>query len=124
MARVLVVDDNKDMVDTTTALLAAEGHLVFGCYSGMEVQSCVRQHDPDVVLLDIRMPGKDGWTVAREIRDEWPGKRPMLIAITGEHPRSGHASKRAEVPGFDHFLLKHAEHDELLALISKAPTRR
>lgn len=121
MARVLMVDDNRDMVDTTIALLSFAGHECFPCYRGTEAMACVREHDPDVVLLDIRMPGQSGYDVARSIREANPGaKRPLLIAITAEHGRSGYAARVAEVNGFDYFLTKPIDPKVLLALIEKA----
>ena len=123
MARVLVVDDSKDTVDTTIALLGMAGHTGIACYSGPEAMDRVREFDPDVVLLDIRMPDKDGWAVAKEIRETVPGKRPTLIAITGEHPRDGQAGRLAKAVGFDYFLAKPVDPNELLALIEKAAKR-
>ena len=81
------MDDNQDMVATTEALLHVHGHQTKGCYNGNDALDCVRSFDPDVVLLDIRLPGKSGWDVAQEIRKAYPGKRPMLIAVTGELSR-------------------------------------
>jgi CheY-like chemotaxis protein len=123
MARVLVVDDNKDMVDTLVALLSVTGHECFPCYSGTAAFSRVKEHDPDVVVLDIRMPGMDGWTIARHIRQAIPGKRPMLIAISGEHGESGQVPTQAALVGVDYFLVKPADHNVLLSLIEKAPKR-
>jgi len=123
MARVLVVDDNKDTVDSTIALLGIAGHMAIACYSGAQAMNCVREFDPDVVVLDIRMPQRDGWSVAKEIRETIPGKRPMLIGITGEHPRDGQSLRMAKIVGFDYFLAKPANPAELLALVEKAGTQ-
>src|SRR5438132_8468026 len=103
MPRVLVVDDNRDIVLTTMALLRLEGHESKPCYDGSEVYDCVREFDPDVVLLDIGLPGRNGWDVARQIREQIPGKRPMLICITGQYTK-GADKILAEMAGFDYYL--------------------
>lgn len=123
MARVLVVDDNRDMVDSLVALLSVTGHTCFACYSGTAAFARVKEHDPDVVVLDVRMPGMDGWSVARKIREAIPGKRPTLIAMSGEHGASGQVPAQAALVGVDYFLVKPADHNVLLSLIEKAPTR-
>ena len=56
--RVLVVDDNRDIVLTTIALLRVQGHEGMECYNGLEVIKCVKTFDPDVVVMDIGLPGR------------------------------------------------------------------
>ena len=82
--RVVVVDDNRDIVATTIALLRVVGHDAKACYDGKAVLPCIRDFDPDVVVMDIGLPGKSGWDAAREVRDAIPGKRPLLIGMSGE----------------------------------------
>jgi DNA-binding response OmpR family regulator len=117
--RVLIVDDNHDIVLTTMALLRIDGHETRGCHNGSEVFGCVREYDPDVVLLDIGLPGMSGWEVARQIRSGLPGKRPVLIAITGEFTKGSH-KMLGEMSGFDSYLVKPVDPKVLLALIDKA----
>lgn len=121
--RVLVVDDNPDIVATTMALLRVEGYETKDCYKGTDVLACVKQHDPDVVLLDIGLPGLSGWEVARKIREQGDSiRQPIVIAITGEYIQD--VDKRlADILGFDFFLLKPADPSALLALIKKAMAR-
>ena len=117
--RVLVVDDSHDTVLTTMALLRDEGYDTNGCYSGTEVMPAVREYDPDVVLLDLALPGESGWELARQIRSQIYGKRPMLIAITGEYTKT--ADKiLSEMNGFDYYLVKPADPKVLFALLDKA----
>ena len=115
----LVVDDNHDMVLSLRALLRLEGHDTKGCYNGSEVLNCVQEYDPDVVLLDIALPGENGWEAARRIRAKIPGKRPMLIGITGEYTK-GADRVLAEMSGFDYYLVKPADPKVLFALLEKA----
>lgn len=99
-----------------------DGHDAQQCYDGREAYACVVSFDPDVLLLDVRMPGKNGWDVVRQVREGIPGKRPMIVGITGEH--FGGADKaRAESIGFDYYLRKPVEPDELTTLIEKARNR-
>jgi two-component system OmpR family response regulator len=124
--RVLVVDDNPDIVTTMVALLRTQGHETKECYHGSEVLPAVREFDPDVVLLDLGLPGESGWELARQIRElgkrgdeQNASSRPMLIAITGEYT-NGADKRRAEMAGFDCYLLKPADPNVLLAVLAKA----
>jgi CheY-like chemotaxis protein len=121
--RVLVVDDNPDIVATATALLRVAGYETKDCDNGTDVLDCVKEHDPDVVLLDIDLPGLSGWEVARTIREQGDAiRQPILIAITGEYIQD--VDKRlGDILGFDFFLLKPADPNALLALIKKATAR-
>jgi DNA-binding response OmpR family regulator len=117
--RIAVIDDNQDVVLTITALLEAEGHETSACYSGTAAFPCVREFDPDVVLLDIGLPGKSGWEVARKIRATFGDERPMIIGITGQFTKS--ADKMlAEMNGIDYYLIKPADPIVLLSLLQQA----
>jgi CheY-like chemotaxis protein len=80
---VLVVDDCPDAADSTAELLRLEGHAVRVVYSGEGALALARADPPDVVLLDIRMPGVDGWEVARRLRQTAAGRGPVVIAVSG-----------------------------------------
>jgi len=114
--RVLVVDDHTDMVDSTVAFFRSVGYEAKGCYSGLDALQAIRDFDPDAVVMDIAMPGITGWEVARTIRDEIPGKRPLLIAITGEY-KGGADLIYTKMNGFDHYMLKPTEPTKLIELI-------
>jgi DNA-binding response OmpR family regulator len=116
--RVLVVDDNRDIVTTTMLLLSIEGYEPKPCYSGAEVFDCVKEHDPDVVLMDIGLPGQSGWECAKQIRAKIPGKRPVLVAITGEFTKSAD-KMRSELSGFDYYLVKPSDPKVLFAILAK-----
>jgi CheY-like chemotaxis protein len=122
MARVLVVDDHEDTVAITVELLRSMGHEAKGCYSGREALALVGEFNPDCVLMDIGMPNGSGWETAQEIRLRFPGKRPMLIAITGEY--KGPADLMlSKMNGFDHYVLKPAHIDALAPLIERAESQ-
>ena len=117
-ARVLVVDDNVDMVETMTTLLQLEGCEAKGCLFATEALHYVLGFQPEVVLLDIRMPGKSGFDVADEIREAFPRKRPLLIGITGERLDG----EEPRVKTFDQLLRKPVDVKALLALIGNLRT--
>jgi CheY-like chemotaxis protein len=114
--RIIVADDDRDHVITLAALLMDEGHEVRELYLGSEVVRLVREFDPDVALIDISMPGMNGYDAAREIRQEFGKRRPMLIAITGWRQSSDRIL--AKLAGFDHHMPKPFDPKALLELIS------
>ena len=120
--RVLIVDDERDTVLTLMELLRLDGHEPKGAYSGAQALEAVRAFAPDVVVLDISMPGKSGWEVAREMR-ELAGERLTLVAISG-HFKSPSDRLLSHVVGFDHYLPKPFEVDQLLALVRQIASAR
>ena len=119
LLRVLVVDDNRDIVLTMSELLRMEGHDTKECFSGSEVLDCVKEYAPDVVLLDIGLPGKSGWEVARQIRELSPDPHPVLIAITGQYTKASD-EVLGKLNGFDCYLVKPIDPKLLMVLIGKA----
>jgi CheY-like chemotaxis protein len=106
--RVLVVDDNEDAANSLALLLKLGGHETASVYSAVEAlqRACVFR--PDVVLLDIGLPGMDGYEVAQKMR-ELPGLRDItLVAVTG-YGRSDDRL-RARDAGFDDHLTKPVEY--------------
>jgi PAS domain S-box-containing protein len=102
--RVLIVDDNRDSADGVTALLAAWGHDVRAVYDGPAAIAAASSDHPDVVLLDIGLPGMSGYEVAKRLR-AMPHLRPfVLIAFTGYGQDDDR--QRVREAGFDHHLVK------------------
>ena len=116
--RVLIADDNADTLLTLSALLADEGHEIRTLADGTDVIELVRGFDPDVCILDIEMPGKDGFILARELRDRRAGDRPMLIAMSGVWVRPSDRFLAIMV-GFDHFFQKPADPQVLLRVLNE-----
>ena len=109
--RVLVADDDKDAVLILTALLRHEGYEVRGVHRGAEVLDAVFNFAPDVVLLDIGMPGLDGYEVARRLRS-LNAERPLrIVAITGWGQEADRQKSREA--GFDLHLVKPVDPNEL-----------
>jgi CheY-like chemotaxis protein len=109
-SRILVVDDNADAARTLSSLLALDGHTVQIAFAGPQALEGVESFSPDVVLLDIGLPGIDGYEVARRIRDHHP--RPIhLVALTGYGQEADR--ERARAAGFADHLVKPVEYSKL-----------
>lgn len=116
--RVLVAEDDRDTVTALTLLLRDEGHDVRSVQSGRQVMGAVLDFDPDVVILDIRLPELSGWEVARTIRNRRGRSQPVLIGISGQY-KQGADKILAEIIGFDHYLVKPYDPNELVALLGR-----
>jgi PAS domain S-box-containing protein len=116
--RVLVVDDNHDAADSICMILDVLGAEVAVARDGKEALALFPSFDPAVVLLDIGMPGMNGYEVARAIRTRFPESHAMLVALTGW----GHDDdrQRAREAGFNHHLVKPAEIGALMQLLGAA----
>jgi CheY-like chemotaxis protein/two-component sensor histidine kinase len=115
--RVLVVDDDPPVSESMCILLELEGHEVRCVLSGDAALELLKTFRPEVVLLDIGLPGQDGYTVARRIRDQPEGNGIRLVAVSGY----GHeeAIVRSREAGFDSHLVKPVEPASLLALLAE-----
>ncbi|HWY86045.1 MAG TPA: ATP-binding protein, partial [Gemmataceae bacterium] len=114
--RVLIVDDNVDAVTSMARVLETQGHEVRTAHDGTAAMESAQAHHPEVVLLDIGLPGIDGYEVARRLRGQACFASTLLVALTGfgqEEDRS-----RSQEAGFDSHLVKPVEPaylDELLS---------
>lgn len=115
--RILVVDDNRDTADTLGTLLQMTGHSVEVAYDGVSSLAAADRFHPQVVLLDIGMPGMDGYAVASQFRRRPGGDDTLLIAITGWGQPAD--KQRALNAGFDHHLTKPVDHSTLLSLLTR-----
>ena len=114
--RVLIVDDNEDAAELLSELLRDIGHEVVVAHDGPAALEALRTFRAEVGLLDLGLPGMDGFELARRIRRETDDNgRPRLIAVTGY----GQANDRAETKaaGFDHHLTKPVAIEELARVI-------
>jgi PAS domain S-box-containing protein len=120
--RILVVDDDRDVAESTAMLLRQQGHEVHVVYDGAEAIRLACEQPPAVVFLDIGMPGLDGYEVARRMRACPELASTWLIALTGwglEQDR-----RRSEAAGFDRHLVKpvaSAALNQLLRTCAAAP---
>jgi len=116
--RILIVDDSRDGGESLAMLLRVLGAEVALAHSGRNALECVDSFKPDVVLLDIGMPGMDGYEVARRIRSNPANRHISLIALTGWGQDEDR--KRSVAAGFNHHLVKPADIDQLRQLLTVA----
>lgn len=102
--RILVVDDNIEAAETLGMLLEYSGHKVASAHTGDDALKVARKFVPDIVFLDIGLPGMSGYDVARILRREFPDSEMVLVALTGWGGDEGR--RRAREAGFDHHLTK------------------
>jgi CheY-like chemotaxis protein len=119
--RVLVVDDNHDAGDSLGSILELLGAEVRVVRDGAEALDLFGPYRPSVVLLDIGMPGMNGYDVAREIRSRFADRPAVLVALTGWGQEDDR--RRAREAGFDHHLVKPAEIESLQQLLSSLETK-
>ena len=114
--RVLMVDDNVDTVLSFSILLRAAGHEVRTAHDGPAAIQVALEYQPDVVLLDIGLPGLNGYEVAKRIRQEHTLKNVVLVALTGYGQNSDRQT--ALEAGFDHHLVKPARLAQLKQILA------
>jgi len=119
--RVLVVDDDRDTADSFATLLKMWGHYPLVAYRSVDALQLSRDQQPDVILLDIGLPGIDGHEVARRVRRQPGMAGAFLIALTGYGQPGDHQFSRDA--GFDLHLVKPVELEELRGLLAGARAR-
>ncbi|VTT98761.1 multi-sensor hybrid histidine kinase : Chemotaxis protein methyltransferase CheR OS=Chondromyces apiculatus DSM 436 GN=CAP_7340 PE=4 SV=1: PAS_4: GAF_2: HisKA: HATPase_c: Response_reg [Gemmataceae bacterium] len=119
--RLLIVDDNIDSAESMAELLALFGHNVRTAHDGRAALTAARDLRPEVILLDIGLPGLDGYEVARRIRQNPELHSTTLIAMTG-YGQDEDRRKTREA-GFDHHLVKPVDVDELCRILRSPPAR-
>lgn len=120
--KILVVDDLPASADTLKVLLELEGYVVRIANDGAAALNVAREFEPDVLILDIGLPGMDGFEVARQLRNSPESKDALLIALTGYG--EAESRQRSQHAGFDHHVVKPADIDYLLSLVSEPPAVR
>ena len=118
--RVLIVDDTREVADSFAILLETLGVQVRVAYSGAEGLAASSEFEPDLVFLDIGMPGMDGFETARRMRDQPAGRKAVLVALTGWG--QDEVLRRVKEAGFNRHLTKPASMADLEALLYAAPT--
>ena len=113
--RVLVVDDNIDAAESLSLLLQADGHQTELAHDGLTAVAATRRFAPDIVLLDIGLPGLNGYEAAMRMRlHTAEGARPMLVALTGWGQQEDR--ERAAEAGFDLHMTKPVDPAVIMAL--------
>lgn len=118
--RVLIVDDNRDAADSLAALLELEGFDVRAVHDGLAAVSMALEWRPEAIVLDIGLPGLDGYSVATQLRERFTGTPLRLIALTGYG--QSRDRERSRSAGFDRHLVKPVEYEELVAALRQEDT--
>lgn len=115
--RVLVVDDNIDLVAVFEKILHALGHDVEKAYDGVEALVAAREFEPDVIFLDIGMPKKDGYETAREMRNDPKLRHIRLVALSGYGQEKDRA--RTKEAGFDEHMVKPIRIEQIKEILER-----
>jgi CheY-like chemotaxis protein len=118
--RVLVVDDNQDGADSLACLLRLHGHEVRTARDGPSALAAAQADAPEVVLLDIGLPGMDGYEVARGLRQQFGPDGVWLVAVTGYGQLEDR--RRSQSAGIDHHLVKPVDLDALQNILRVVQT--
>jgi PAS domain S-box-containing protein len=120
--RVLIVDDNVDAADSAALLLRMWGHQVHTVHDGLSVSQAVRDFRPEIILLDIGLPGMTGYEVAKHLRAQPALDSLVLAAMTGYGQDEDR--RRSQEAGFNYHLTKPLDPSKLEALIGMSPGRQ
>jgi two-component system CheB/CheR fusion protein len=120
--RILVVDDNRDSARSMALILAAWGHETSTAHDGPGALRAAREFQPQVVLLDIGLPGIDGYEVARQLASQDSDRRPVLVAMTGYGQDEDR--RRARDAGFDHHLVKPLDLAKVRSVLASVATNK
>ena len=115
--RLLLVDDHPDAAESLGELLRLQGHEVTVAHDGPAALDSARRRPPDVVLLDLGLPGMDGYEVARRLRAEGTAERALIVALTGYG--SDEDRRRSRESDIDHHLVKPVDLAELERLLAE-----
>ena len=115
--RILIVDDNRDSADMLATLLTFSGHQTCTANDGLAAVDAAANLQPDVIFMDIGLPGLNGYEAARRIRELQRDKKPVLVALTGWGQDADR--RRSESAGFDAHLVKPVDDSVLGKLLEE-----
>ena len=113
---ILVVDDNRDALESLARLLQLAGHETYSASDGYQALAMAGEKRPDLMMVDIGMPGMDGYEVARRIRSQAWGATMKVVAVTGWGQEADR--RRSREAGFDSHWVKPLDAQKLTALLS------
>ena len=119
--RILVVDDSDDMTQSLRILLEHAGHEARVVHDGPAALVAYRTYQPDVVLLDVGLPGMNGYDIARQLRREQGDRAPLLVAVSGYGQEED--KRLAREAGFEFHLTKPVDPARLIELVSSVVKR-
>lgn len=118
VARILIVEDDADNQELVTRFLRRSGHEVFLAPDGFAGVAAAREHLPDLILMDLGLPGMDGWEASRSIRNDPATAQIPIIALTA-HAFTQEVN-RAVAAGIDSYELKPIVYQRLMQKIAEA----
>jgi CheY-like chemotaxis protein len=121
-ARILVVDDNVDTANMMCRLLTLLGHEVRVAFDGMSGLEVAESFNPAFILLDIGLPGMDGFTVASRLRQDRRYDQSIIVAVSGYGQDEDR--RRSREAGFDYHLVKPVDHEHLFSILADTPNGR
>lgn len=104
MARILIIEDNADNMTLFQAVLRMGGHAITGLAGGEGLLHMVDAELPDLILLDIQLPGRDGFMLHKDLRRHLGSRCPKIVALTA-HAMQGDRDRAMEA-GFDGYITK------------------
>lgn len=116
--KILIVDDERDIVKALTIRLGASGYQVVSAYDGAQGVFLAHKEKPDLILLDIRMPSGDGFSVAEKLKQTGRTTRIPIIFLTGSSERE--AEEKAFALGARFYIKKPYDPEELLDAVKRA----
>jgi len=117
--QVLVVDDNRDAAQTLAMLIRYAGHQVKVAFNGAQALQIAQEQKPRVILLDLAMPGMDGFQVAKALRERPETKEAIIVAVSGYGNQDD--QQRCLTEGFNQHLLKPVKREQVLEIIKAIP---
>lgn len=116
--KILVVDDEPSVIAMVKSIFRNEGHEVTGAFSGRMALEAISQEKPDLIFLDIAMPGMGGWEVCRQIKQNEETKSIPIIMLTARRYELG-KKMTTDLPPHDDYLVKPFTYKDLLERAKK-----
>ncbi len=120
MSRILIIDDDPDLVDSVCRLMAEKKHEMLVAYSGEEGIITAREQKPDAIILDVMMPGKDGYSVCKELKADLCCRTiPVLLltAVVSQIPSGTYTMRNGMETEADDYIDKPVAPDELVSRV-------
>jgi CheY-like chemotaxis protein len=118
--RVLIVDDNQDGAESLSLMLRFAGHQAETAHDGLQAIEAAETLRPEAILLDIGLPGLNGYEVCRRIREQPWGANVLMVAVTGWGQDEDR--QRSRDAGFDMHMVKPVDPEAILRLLASSPT--
>jgi len=122
MAKILVVDDDPDLVESVTELLIKRNHVVIPAYGGIEGLEKAKKEKPDAIILDVMMPDKNGYEVCRELKSDPEYQNiPILLltAVASKISTTTYTHRMGMETEADDYVDKPVESKELVRLVER-----